>query len=238
MTSRSPSSVSRLNEPGVRSNCRHCWSITSLAGVHRAAGAAPCGRSAGRPPRPARGREAPSSCAPPTQLQSTGSSGSNSVFGAAYRRTLRGTQRQCQRPGAASTCRCRGTRLSRDGSAVITMTIGSPGSMRRRQAMHANSDILRVAEQHARQTGGATETGAVRGARPPSRATAWIGYNGMVGRWGPACRWRRPRMAAIVMIVLVLAFAGCGTKTATMLQPRPAPAVTCIQSAAAAWYCQ
>jgi hypothetical protein len=74
------------------------------------------------------------------------------MIGGAYRRTLRGAQRQCQRPGAASTCRSRGTRLSRDGSAVITTTIGSPGSMDRWQAMHSNIGILSVVRQHAGQT--------------------------------------------------------------------------------------
>jgi hypothetical protein len=42
-----------------------------------------------------------------------------------------------------------------DGSAVITITIGSPGSMGRPQAMHSNIDILSVVRQHARQIGGA-----------------------------------------------------------------------------------
>jgi hypothetical protein len=96
---------------------------------------------------------APSSCARSAQLQCTESGGSKRVIGGAYRRTLRGAQRQCQRPGAAFTCRSRGTRLSRDGSAVITTTIGSPASMGRRHATHSNIDILSVVEQHARQIG-------------------------------------------------------------------------------------
>jgi len=137
---------------------------------------------------------APSSCARTAQLQCTESGGSKSVIGGAYRRTLRGAQRQCQRPGAVSTCRCRGTRLSRDGSAVITTTIGSPGSMGRLQRMHSGVDILGVVEQHARQTGGAQDhegtPGPSRAGRsPPSpRRTADRPSSSSLSRSGS--RWR------------------------------------------------
>jgi hypothetical protein len=130
-----------------------CFMVTSRAPMVRLTGALDNGDRTAASGSCSDIAGAPSSCARSAQLQCTESGGSKRVIGGAYRRTLRGAQRQCQRPGAAFTCRSRGTRLSRAGSAVITTTIGSPASMGRRHATHSNIDILSVVEQHARQIG-------------------------------------------------------------------------------------
>jgi hypothetical protein len=99
------------------------------------------------------------------------------------------------------------------------MTIGSPGSIGRRQAMHSSIDILSVVGQYARQTGGPTATGAV----PREAAITRDGVDRVQRDGGPlgpgldegkVVMVRKSRSAGIVLrtsvwVGLVVLIAGC-----------------------------